>query len=137
LAKELDPRFVMFTKAVPLPNTPLMYQSVEAGFIKADYWSRFTKGEKVEPIQPLVPNADQWVARAYRQFYIRPWYMVRQLFRIRSMNDLVKNVSGFIGILGFKMSEEERPLFFRYFGLNRLRNLTKLIFGRSNIKSIE
>ncbi|MDP6182284.1 MAG: radical SAM protein, partial [Gammaproteobacteria bacterium] len=37
LAKELDPRYVMFTKAVPLPNTPLMFEAVKQGFVDSDY----------------------------------------------------------------------------------------------------
>lgn len=106
LAKELDPRYVMFTKAVPLPNTPLMQQSVEQGLILPDYWSRFTLGEKLDSIQPLVPNADQWVRKAYRSFYLRPRKMLEQFFRMRSFDDLRKNIDALIGLLSFKMSED-------------------------------
>jgi len=106
LAKELDPRYVMFTKAVPLPNTPLMYQAVEQNLIAPDYWSKFTLGEKLDPIQPLVPDADIWVKKAYRSFYLRPKKMFQQFFRMRSFQDLQKNIGAFIGILSFKMSED-------------------------------
>lgn len=106
LAKELDPRYVMFTKAVPLPNTPLMYQAVEQGLIAPDYWSKYTLGEKLDPVAPLVPNADKWVKKAYRSFYLRPKKMLEQFLRIRSFRDLQKNIDGLIGILSFKMSED-------------------------------
>ena len=49
LAKELDPRYVMFTKAVPLPNTPLMFEAVKQGFVDSDYWTRFTLGDTFSP----------------------------------------------------------------------------------------
>ena len=39
LAKELNPRYVMFTKATPLPNTPLMASAIDAGLIDKNYWS--------------------------------------------------------------------------------------------------
>ena len=106
LAKELDPRYVMFTKATPLPNTPLMQQSVEQGLIEPDYWNRFVLGEKLQPIKPLVPDADLWVRKAYRSFYLRPRKIFQQILRIRSFDDLKKNLDGFFGILSFKMRED-------------------------------
>ena len=106
LAKELDPRYVMFTKATPLPNTPLMQQSVEQGLIEPDYWNKFVLGEKLQPIKPLVPDADLWVRKAYRSFYLRPRKIFQQILRIRSFDDLKKNLDGFFGILSFKMRED-------------------------------
>ena len=106
LAKELDPRYVMFTKATPLPNTPLMQQSVEQGLIEPDYWNKFVLGEKLQPIKPLVPDADLWVRKAYRSFYLRPSKIFQQILRIRSFDDLKKNLDGFFGILSFKMRED-------------------------------
>ena len=106
LAIDLDPRYVMFTRAVPLPETPLMHQSVKEGFVSADYWNRYTLGEDMDPIQPLVPDADKWVKKAYRSFYLRLSKIVDQLFRIRSLSDLAKNIDGFIGVAGFKMRDD-------------------------------
>jgi len=106
LAKELDPRYVMFTKAVPLPNTPLMYQSVEQGLIEPDYWSKFVRGEKLEPVKPLVADADMWVRKAYRSFYLRPRKILEQIFQVRNFDDFKKNLDGLLGILSFKMRED-------------------------------
>jgi radical SAM superfamily enzyme YgiQ (UPF0313 family) len=106
LAKELDPRYVMFTKAVPLPSTPLMQQSVKEGLIDEDYWKRYTLGEDLEPIQSLVPDADKWVKKAYQSFYLRFNKIIYQLLRIRSLDDFLKNIDGFMGIVGFKMRDD-------------------------------
>lgn len=100
LAKRLDPAFVMFTRAVPLPQTPLMAQAVAAGLVADDYWRRFTLGEDLPPIPPLVPHADGFVKRAYRAFYLRPHYIMRQARKIRTLGDLKKNLSGLLGVLG-------------------------------------
>ena len=107
LAKEINPKYVMFTKAVPLPNTPLMYQAVEQKLIDPMYWSKFTLGQKVEPIQSLVPNADKWVRKAYRSFYLRPSRMIEQILGIRSFRDIRKSFDALIGILSFKMNEDD------------------------------
>jgi radical SAM superfamily enzyme YgiQ (UPF0313 family) len=107
LAKEINPKYVMFTKAVPLPNTPLMTQAVEQNLMDPQYWSKFTLGQQVTPIQPLVKDADKWVRKAYRDFYLRPSKMFSQLLGIKTLDDLMKNVNALIGLLNFKMSSSE------------------------------
>lgn len=107
LAKALNPRFVMFTKATPLPGTPLMDMAIEQGLIPRDYWSRFTLGHHMTPIPPFVPDGREWVERAYREFYLRPRKILEQLRHIRSWRDLKKNIDGFLGLVFFKMSDED------------------------------
>lgn len=99
LAKELDPEFVMFTRTIPLPDTPLMQEAVALGLLEADYWQRFTLGEEMPPIQPLVPHADDFVKKAYRSFYLRPSYIFKQLKKIKNRDDLKKNISGLFALL--------------------------------------
>ena len=106
LAKDLDPRYVMFTKAVPLPNTALMNMAVEQGLISENYWADFTIGKINHPIPAFVPNAGAWVKKAYREFYLRPRKMLQQAQRMRSFADLKKNASGLLGLMLFKMSDD-------------------------------
>lgn len=102
LSKELDPKYVMFTKAVPLPETKLMEIAVKQGIISKDYWRKFTLGEQVEVIPPFVEDADNWVKKAYREFYLRPNRIIKQICQIRSLKDIQKNFNGFIGLLLMK-----------------------------------
>lgn len=104
LAKAIDPKYVMFTKAVPLPDTKLMDDAVKQGFIKSDYWQNFVLGKEMEPIIPFVANADEWVKRAYREFYFRPKRILRQLSSLKSFDDIRKSFDAFWGMLFFKMS---------------------------------
>tara|TARA_B100001179_G_scaffold210600_1_gene177331 strand:- start:866 stop:1456 length:591 start_codon:yes stop_codon:yes gene_type:complete len=105
LAKELNPTYVMFTKAVPLPRTPLMTDSVAEGLVDPDYWQKYTLGVKQSQMPNLVENADKWVAKAYRSFYLRPSVIFNRLLSIRNFHDVKRHVDAFIGIVGFKMND--------------------------------
>ena len=107
LAKELNPKYVMFTKAVPLPGTPLMQMAVKEGYVEANYWNKFTLGEDLDPIPPLAKDAEMWVSKAYRSFYLRPGTILSQFFAMRSLKDLTKNIDGFFAVLKFKMTEDD------------------------------
>ena len=108
LAKELDPKYVMFTKAVPLPNTPLMQQAVEQKLMDPQYWTKFVMGEQVDQVKPLVADADKWVEKAYRDFYLRPSKMVSQLRGIKNIDDFKKSFNAFVGLINFKMSHDSK-----------------------------
>lgn len=102
LAKELNPRFVMFTKATPLPNTPLHDIAVEQGLISRDYWKNFVLGKVNQPIKPFVDNADYWVKRAYEEFYLRPSKIIEQIGHMRNIDDFKNNLSGFFGLCALR-----------------------------------
>ena len=105
LAKDLNPTYVMFTKAVPLPRTPLMTQSVSEGLVDPEYWRKYTLGVQQAPMPNLVPNAEKWVAHAYRSFYLRPSVIIKRLLSIRTYNDIKRHINAFIGIVGFEMND--------------------------------
>jgi len=105
LAIDLNPTYVMFTKAVPLPQTPLMTQSVSKGLVDPEYWRNYTLGIRQAPMPNLVPNAEKWVAHAYRSFYLRPLVIIQRLLSIRTYHDIKRHIDAFIGIVGFKMND--------------------------------
>ena len=105
LAKDLNPTYVMFTKAVPLPRTPLMTQSVSEGLVDPEYWRKYTLGFQQAPMPNLVPNAEKWVAHAYRSFYLRPSVIIQRLLSIRTYHDIKRHINAFIGIIGFEMND--------------------------------
>ena len=105
LAIDLNPTYVMFTKAVPLPQTPLMTQSVSSGLIDPEYWRKYTLGVQQAPMPSLVADAEKWVARAYRSFYLRPSVILKQLLSIRTLHDIKRHIDALIGIVGFQMND--------------------------------
>jgi radical SAM superfamily enzyme YgiQ (UPF0313 family) len=102
LAKDLNPRYVMFTKAVPLPGTKFHFEAVKGGYIDEDYWLQYSLYGKKGRMKDFVPDSDYWIARAYREFYLRPGKIIDHFLHIRSLRDLKKNIDGFLGICFFQ-----------------------------------
>jgi len=103
-AKELEPDWVMFTLATPYPRTHLYDLAVEAGLVVGDYWRDFTLGKDMPRIPYFVDGADEWVKRAYREFYIRPGYILRKLSKLNSLDMLRLYANGAKGIISFDMN---------------------------------
>ncbi|NVM21761.1 MAG: cobalamin B12-binding domain-containing protein [Desulfobacterales bacterium] len=103
-AKKLDPDWAMFTVATPLPETRLHAEAVKHGLIDADYWRDFTLGKRSDRVPFMVPDADKWVNRAYRQFYFRPSFIAKKIGKVGSLNTLKRNLEGAWGILRFEMT---------------------------------
>lgn len=99
LAKQLNPRYVMFTKAIPLPNTKFFNEACAAGLVDPNYWRDYSTMKRVDSMPDFVPNCDQWVMKAYREFYLRPSRMLLQARDLASWDGIKKNVSGLMGLI--------------------------------------
>ncbi|MBU2637989.1 MAG: B12-binding domain-containing radical SAM protein [Nanoarchaeota archaeon] len=103
-AKELSPDWVMFTAATPLPETMLYEESVKAGLVDKNYWSDFTLGKRNDRLPFLIENADLWAKQAYKEFYLRPSFMIHKLKSINSLYRLKHIMTGAYAILKFRMN---------------------------------
>lgn len=104
-AKELNPNWVMFLLATPYPQTNLFELSVKEGLVNRNYWSDYTLGKRNDRIPYIALNADKWVARAYREFYMRPGYILKKLKKLNSPDTLKKYLTGLKGIVMFEMND--------------------------------
>ena len=103
-AKKIDPDWVMFNVVTPLPLTELHELCVGKGIIGLNYWKDFVLDKTNERLPFLVEKADEWVRRAYREFYFRPKFILKKIFEIRSMDTIKKYINGFRSILFFEMN---------------------------------
>jgi len=103
LAKDLDPDWVMFTAATPYPHTNLMELAEKSNLVEVDYWREFTLGKKESRIQYLVDDAELWVSKAYKEFYLRPNFIIKKLKKLTSLDIFIKYFKGLYGIVIFKM----------------------------------
>lgn len=105
-AKELDPDYVHFTITTPFPGTDLYFLGLKEGIIKGDVWKEFAKNPKRDFVPPLwEENLDRkelttLLRRAYKDFYIRPKYILKRLTKLRSIDELKKTAKAGIKVLG-------------------------------------
>ena len=93
LAKELNPDTVAFFISVPYPGTELYNVAKQKGWVREDVtWSDYTVVGDGRPIVTLPDISPEelkyWQSRAIREFYLRPSYMMKKLFSLRSFQEL-------------------------------------------------
>lgn len=98
-AKELDPDWVMFTAATPLPKTNLFELCVNDGLVDENYWLDYMKGRNDGRMNYLVKDTDKWIKRAYVEFYLRPSFIIKKIMRLRGLYEFVNYLSGAFAIL--------------------------------------
>ena len=100
-AKELNPDWIMFTVATPLPNTEFMNQVKD--LIDIDYWKKYTLGQTKDRIPFVMNNADKVCEKAYKEFYLRPQYIWNKVKSLRNFEQFKQYVNGGMSLLRFRM----------------------------------
>lgn len=74
--KEINPDYVQFYSAIPFPGTRFRKEAEQKGWITSDKWSDYELGKNIISTPKLpVERLAYWRKRAYREFYLRPWYI--------------------------------------------------------------
>lgn len=104
-AKKLNPDVVNFNIARPMPKTEMYELAKKYGKINVKGWDDYNFDAK-----PIFESKDwssdyvqQMYKQAYKEFYFRPSYMLKQLASIRSLADLKKIYHGFL-MIGKRLS---------------------------------
>lgn len=92
-SKELDPDFAMFYAGIPLPDTSFYEQAVERKKIDPNYWRDYVLGKRDDKIPYMIPDMDSWIQHAFRQFYGRPLFIAKKLFKPDIWASVVRNPS--------------------------------------------
>lgn len=103
-AKKINPDFIQFTILTPFPATPIYADGLKRGIFKYDYWQKFAEN----------PTADfktkYWeenfsekellslLSRAYKDFYFRPKFVIKEIFKIRTLSEIKRKLRA-----GFKI----------------------------------
>jgi len=105
LMRRLDPDYVQFSVCSPYPATPLYAMAIERGLVPRDVWLDYARDPLQEFRSPVwtqnfgEEELGRMVKRAYRSFYLRPRFIARQLFRIRSPAQLAALSRAALGLL--------------------------------------
>lgn len=95
-SKDLDPDFVLFNLLTPYPSTELYEEGLARGEFKSNYWREFALNPR-KSFQP--PLWEEWLSReelvellnlAYREFYIRPKFILKMLTRQQGIGLLAR-----------------------------------------------
>jgi radical SAM superfamily enzyme YgiQ (UPF0313 family) len=101
-AKSLPLDFAHFNKFVPLPGTEIYKDLIAKG-----YNIIFDRGSSINNHSDFIYVPERlnkfeyakFLDRAYREFYLRPGYILRRLLSIRTFNEFIGQLRGFSSIL--------------------------------------
>jgi len=97
-AKKLNPDFVHLTITTPFPATAIYKKGIEDGIIKGDFWREFALAptERFQPqyFEENLTSSEliELVDYAYKSFYTRPTYIVKELLQVKSFQELKRKV---------------------------------------------
>ncbi len=113
LARDLNPDMVQFSICMPYPGTPMYAEALEAGTIVAEEWREYdmTCGPVVETGDLPRRELKHILARAYREFYLRPAYFWRALHSIRNLDEfrrVVRSARSLFSVISMHRSKTLR-----------------------------
>jgi len=104
-AKKLKPDSAQFAVVIPHPGTELYAVCKKNGWLKHKNWEDFSScNSLIETDKLSREDIERARIRAYREFYFRPSYILRTIFKIQSFKDLravVKSASSIIKRISF------------------------------------
>jgi radical SAM superfamily enzyme YgiQ (UPF0313 family) len=98
LAKALRPSYAHFTIFCPYPATQIYRQGLADGIIKEDVWRRFAEapheGFQLPFWEENFTRAEllELLVNCYKEFYLRPSYVLTNLARVRSRGELARKM---------------------------------------------
>jgi radical SAM superfamily enzyme YgiQ (UPF0313 family)/ubiquinone/menaquinone biosynthesis C-methylase UbiE len=113
LARELDPNYVHFTIFCPYPATAAYFQGVQEGIIERDVWKEFATNPNENFVLPYWNEnltADQLrhlLVYAYKSFYTRPDYIIKNIARIRSPGEFKRKVKAGLSVLTMSSDQQK------------------------------
>jgi len=113
LAKRLDPNYVHFTIFCPYPATETYFEGLKSGILKSDVWRDFAVRPRENfdlPFWEENYTADvlrHWLVKAYKEFYLRPVYIMKNVAKIRSLGELRRKVRAGISVATLGSSKDQ------------------------------
>jgi anaerobic magnesium-protoporphyrin IX monomethyl ester cyclase len=90
---KVNPDFAYYSITTPMPGTSMYQQGLKEGRY-TDYWREFALNPTPDFQMPIWNEStrDEMIRimeQAYRSFYFRPSYILRQIGRVKSVNELI------------------------------------------------
>lgn len=102
----LDPDFAMFNITTPYPGTAMFRWAEKNNLLIHKNWDKYDLSAPVMRLSTISSEKILYYYRkAYRQFYMRPRYILKRLLKIRNFQDFINNFRPFLGLLKFSFGE--------------------------------
>ena len=104
-AKKINPDYAHITILTPYPGTLIYQQALSEGVIEEDYWKKFALSPRdsfsTKYWEKNLSKKElfQLLEKFYLDFYGRPSYILKELFKIRSFKDFKKRFKTGLKIL--------------------------------------
>lgn len=101
-AIKLDPDLVSFNITTPYPGTEMFRWAKENNYLIHENWSEYNLAKPVMEL-PTISSKKvlEYYKKAHREFYLRPSFILKRLFKIRNFEDLKRNLLPFMSFLKF------------------------------------
>ncbi|MFH1319794.1 MAG: radical SAM protein [Bacteroidota bacterium] len=108
VTKWLNPDFIHLTILTPFPGTPIYIDGLANGKIKKDYWLEFAKNPDSDFEPPFwdenftKKELEELIIKGYKTFYLRPSYIFKRLFSIKSFGEFSRKAKAGLKVLFMK-----------------------------------
>ena len=106
LSKDLDPDYVHISILTPYPGTRIYFDALEQGVFKTDFWQEFATNPTTD-FEPRYWEEELTTAElvelsnyAYKSFYLRPRYALKQLLQVRSVGEFGRKARAALKVVG-------------------------------------
>jgi len=101
-AKKLNPDFALFSVMVPYPGTPIRVIIEKEGRLFEKNWENYDHfvGKAVfEHGELKKETMEDMYKKAYKEFYIRPSYIIKKILKLKTFTQFIKNMQGLSALL--------------------------------------
>ena len=98
-AIKLKPDVVIFNITTPYPGTEMFKWAKEKGILITENWNEYDLSKPIMDLPTVKPeDVIKYYNKAYKDFYIRPGYLLNRVLKIRNLSDVIDGVSALLGI---------------------------------------
>lgn len=104
-SKSLGVTFAIYNITTPYPGTALYEWAQEGNLLKHKKWRQYDLAHSILEL-PGLPSeqVEDCYRKAFREFYLRPSYMVRRFLSLFSIQELRMYMDVFSGLLGIALT---------------------------------
>jgi radical SAM superfamily enzyme YgiQ (UPF0313 family) len=99
-AIRLNPELAIFNVTTPYPGTEMFDWADRNGYLTTRNWNHYDLCHPVMKLPTVTPQEiSRFYQKAYRRFYLRPGYVLKRLWKLRTMTDFASALAGLKGVM--------------------------------------